>query len=193
MNNGVKLKSPAPKKIVPYPYLHLSVAIFFTLLFLGGIFLSSGKLISLSQKTAASRGQLTALRENVVALTALSQNLESVRGEITLLDKALPKEDGIVDFVKAIKGISREISLETFAFGSDQPSLNAAGNAYIDFGIEMKGAFPALRIFLDRFTNLPYIVKVQMVNLASIDQEEAQLTVQARIYVNDSFFSQADQ
>lgn len=178
---GIRLK-------IPFPHFHLSIAIVFSLLFLGGIVFTSDKLNSLSQEAEQSRSQLTALRELELSLKELSQNLQSVEKEIAIINQALPNEKTIIQFIKEFKEIDESVSIETFNFETDQPNKDKAGNFYIDLSVKLKGDFTALKDFLVKFVKLSYLVKLELVDIEKAGGGEAQMILKARIFVDDSFF-----
>lgn len=192
----MRAKTPAPTTLpvqkVFYPYLHLGVGIILTLVILGGIFFTSAKLADLAGKTEISRSQLTAIRDRGLSLQKLFQDLQSVAVEAEIINQALPDEAGVVSFVKKFREISADVLLDVFNFQTDQPVLDEAGNAYIDFDVELKGPFANLKNFLTRLVKMPYLIKLQVADIASADQEEAIMVVTARIYVNEVFFKEGD-
>ncbi len=173
---------------LPFPYFHLSIAFIFSLLFLGGIIFASDKLTSLSQEAEQSRSQLVALRELELSLKKLSQDLQSVEKEMVVINQALPNEETIIQFVKEFRAIGQDASIETFNFETDQPKKDKAGNFYIGFNVKLKGSFAVVKNFLISLVKLPYLVKLDLVDIEKAGEEEAQMILRAKIFVADSFF-----
>ena len=192
VNQAAKKKKrkqlPWGKTRIPYPYYHLGIGLFLTVLIVGGIIYTSRKLVNLAQETEMSRSQLTAMRDRDLSLKKLSQDLQLVAREEEIISQALPDEAGVINFVREFRKISHDVSLGVFNFQTDQPIVDELGNAYIDFSVELRGSFVNLKNFLTRLVNLPYLIKLQLVDIAGADQEEAIMVVSARIYVNDVFF-----
>jgi Tfp pilus assembly protein PilO len=187
-------KAKKEKKVkIPYPYLHFSIAFLFSLALLVGIVSVSQKLIDLAQETERNRGQMIALRERETALLKVGQDLDSVEGEISIIDQSLPNEEGIVRFVRDFRRITQEVSVKTFNFETDQPNFSEVGNPYIDFSAELTGRFDNLKNFLANLVSLPFIVKLQIVDISDVDREESQMVIGARIFVNDPFFQKGEQ
>jgi Tfp pilus assembly protein PilO len=184
----IRKEGLSQKLKIPFPYLHLSVAFVFTILFLVGIAFILGQLNSLSLKVEQSRGQLAALEEHEFNLKKLSQDLRSAQSEIAVIDQSLPDEEGIVEFVKKFKGISQNVSIEAFNFETEQPVVDETGNAYIDFTVELKGKFEDLKNFLIELVKLPYLTQLKIVDLDGADQEESKMVIRARIFVDQPFF-----
>jgi len=189
-----KKKAKKEKKVkIPYPYLHFSIAFLFSLALLVGITSTFGKLIDLAQETERNRGQMVALKERETALLKVSQDLDAVEHEISIIDQSLPDEEGIVRFIRDFRRITQEVSIKTFNFETDQPNFGEVGNPYIDFGAELTGRFDNLKNFLAKLVDLPFIVRLQIVDISDIDGEESQMVIGARIFVNDPFFQKGEQ
>lgn len=172
-------------------YLPLVIGFIFTLLLLVGIIFSYQKLTNLSQQAEQSRGQMLALEDRELSLKKLSLDFQSVQSEITVIDQALPDEQGIVDFVKQFREITQDVSVEVFSFQTDQPNTDSAGNYFLDFNVELRGSFENLRIFLTKLIGLPYLIKLQIVDIDQTILEEPKMVINARILVNNPFFQEA--
>ncbi|MBN1262891.1 MAG: type 4a pilus biogenesis protein PilO [Candidatus Pacebacteria bacterium] len=183
-----KIKAVSKKQHQFYPWLHLSLAVFFSALFLGGTFWLIGRLSSFGSQAEISRSQLIALKEQETSLKVISQNFSLVAEETEIIENSLPDEAGIVRFVKELKGISRDVSLSVFQFATDQPILDELGRSYIDFSLEAKGGFANLRRFLTDLAGLPYLLKLSLIDFSKTDQEETEMILHARIFVNTPFF-----
>jgi Tfp pilus assembly protein PilO len=197
MKKRIKQKPvrPKPKRakrsfrtVKLYPYLHLSLGAFFTLIFVAGSIFLANQLTDLSRRTELSRSQLMALGDREISLKKLVEDTSLLEPEIAVIEKALPSEEGVVSFVKEFKQIGRSVSVSAFKFETDQPSIDERENAYIDLIIELAGSLENTKIFLNDLIGLPYLIKLKIVDISGSNQEELSTVVKARIFVNNPFF-----
>lgn len=176
------------KPNISFPYFHISSGILLTIILIGGIFFSYTKLNQFTENARQSRSQLVAFQEKQTDLQQLAQNLASVESEAKIIDQSFPDEEGVVGFIRLLKAISSNVSLNVFDFVNDQPVADQAGQFYIDFNLEVAGSYENVELFLFRFINFPYLIDIKLIDLTGVESDDSRLILSARLYVNPSFF-----
>jgi len=182
------LKGKKPIFGIPYYYFYLAIGFVFTFLLLGGTIFISGKLSFLSGEVEQKKSQLIALQERDLSFKRLKRDLLLVEEEAKIINQSLPDEEGIILFIREVKKIGQEVSFEVFDFETDQPVTDGQGNAYIGFGMEAKGELNRLTVFLERLVKLPFLIRLQMIDINSVSPDESQMIIKAKIYVDQPFF-----
>lgn len=187
-------QSPSQKK-VPEPfsppnlYLRLGIAGVLGLILVGGIFFSAGRLKVLVAEIEKKRGQMVALQQKEENLRLLSVVLDSVKKETPLIEGALPDERGVVDFIKTVEDLGKEVNIESFSFESDRPQFDREGNSYIEWTIETSAPLAQLETFLEKLLALPLLIKPKLIDIDKIDEELGKLIFRGWLYVNPNFLS----
>lgn len=179
---------PRPPFSAPSLYLRLAIAGVLGLVFLSGIFFSAAQFKKLVTEIEEKRGQMVALRQKEENLKLLSTSLASVKPEAMLIEKALPNEREIIDFIKKTEDLGKEVAINSFSFESDRPQLDLAGNGFIEWTIEAIGPLDKLEKFLNELLGLPILIQPKIIDLDKMDQEESKLVFRARLFVAPDFF-----
>ncbi|MCJ7827746.1 hypothetical protein MUP65_01195 [Patescibacteria group bacterium] len=185
----VKAKKPA----IPYPYLHLGLGLLGTVLILVGICLAHQKLVLFATQAEENKSQLAALQESNVGQLSLHKQFESVEEYQLDIYEAFPNEETIVDFFVLFKRLIGEATVEAFDFQTDQPVVEVAGSPYIGFTAQISGKADQLEMFLERFSQQPYLVSFTLVDLEQNGSGEARLIIQARLEVDQNFYLQINE
>lgn len=185
----------APKKVkptfaVPSLYWRLAITGALTPLLLGGIFLTSGKLKTLAGEVEQKRGQLVALSERETSFKELAADLAAFGKELPLIEKALPNEERVIDFLGEVQKVREEseVTLTAFSFESDQPKADSKGNNYIELRLGVEGPLINLKNFLEKLLNLPILLKIKTIDASKMDEETSRLVLRAWLYVDPDFF-----
>ena len=177
---------------VPNLYWRLALAGVLSLILIGGIFFSSAKLNTLVLEIEKKRGQMVALQEKEESLRLLSVVLGSLQEEIPIVEKALPNERGVVDFIKEVGNLSGKVTIESLSFQSDQPQLDQEGNSYIEWTIEASGTLADLEEFSEKILNLPILIRPKVIDIDNMDEETSKLVLRAWLYVDPNFFPEGE-
>lgn len=184
-----KIKRPFS---VPNLYWRLAIAGVLSLILTGGIFFSSAKLKAQVSEVEKKRGQMVALQEKEESLRLLSLTLNSLKEEIPIVEKALPNERGVVDFIKEVGILGEKVMIESLSFGTDQPQLDQAGNSYIEWTIQASGSLTDLEEFLEKILSLPILIRPKVIDVDNVNEETSKLVFRAWLYVNPNFFPEEE-
>lgn len=191
------IRSTKPKRVkkkvrraflVPNLYWRLAVAGVLGLVLVGGIFFSSAKLKTSVSEIEKKRGQMVALQEREESLRLLAFELDTVKGEMSLVENVLPNEEGIVDFIKDIESLGEKVEIGKLSFESDQPQSDRLGRSYIEWTIEARGSLDNLEDFLEKLLSLPILIRSKVIDIDKMDEETSKLVFRAWLYVDPNFF-----
>lgn len=174
----------------PSLYLRLIIGGVLGIAMVGGIFFSASQLKLGVEEIEKKRGQMVALQEKEENLMMLSLIFSSVEGEIPLIEKAFPNQEEVIDFIKKVEELGREVSLENFNFESDRPQSDPEENSYLEWTIEASGPLPKLEEFLANLLSLPVLIRPKVIDIDEVDREVGKLVFRGWLYVEPDFFEE---
>lgn len=185
-----KVKKAKSVLNVPNLYWRLAVAAVLGLILTGGIFFSNHKLKALAKDAEQKKGQLVALSQKDENFKQLSSALTSLSEEIGLLQKALPSEEGVVEFINQIENIKQttEVEIKTFKFSDDLPKPDGGGNYYLELIIEAGGPLANLEKFSESLWQLPFLLKIKNQVINKMDEPTSEMILKIWLYVDPNFF-----
>ena len=186
---GLKKKPKKPGRAVGLAGRFL-VAGFLGIVFITGILIAKNKLEVLVGEIEQKRSQKIALEESDQALTMLAAGLVSVKEEVAVIEKAMPNEDELVNFLNLLEKVKDEsgIEIESLSFSADLPSVDPQGHRYVELAVKANGAQEKLENFVKKLLELPILKRLKVASFDKVNEETSQLVLKLWLYVDPEYF-----
>lgn len=160
-----------------------------------GTFLAADKLKTWVKDAQEKKSQLAALSEKEASHEQLKKDLNSLEKEAKVIQGALIKESQMIDLLEQIEALKQDlkINLSFLSFSDDVPRQDPEGHHYVEFTIEASGELAALKTFLEKILDWPYLIETRVVDISEMSAGTSQLIFKAWLYVDPNFFEEASQ
>jgi len=156
---------------------------------LGVIVYLIGQIPKVAKEVQMLRTQVVSTKMSEQDKLILIQDLEETEDLRVKLDKALPNEEEILDFILQIDEIRvSEVSVLKFSVDSDVPTKIGKASSFLPMTLVLKGTDKDVKDALKKIEDTQFFIKPLVINKEyAADGEVVVVTTQFHLFVSDQF------
>lgn len=117
-------------------------------------------------ETATAQKQTQDLQATLARLQSLKKSLPEKQALLNKLDKAVPKNPDLAEFIVQANDIADQAGIEFLSITPGQPAAGAGGVSEIQLTITLSGSFFQLQDYLQSLENLDRLVIIDSLNVS---------------------------
>ena len=156
-----------------------------TLFFIFLCFLNFVQLLFLSQNTSRYKNELAAQKaEQEIEKQGIT---EDTVNKIAAIDKYLPQEKDLIDFVQKINLAKSQFKSFTFTLNNEDP-VKFAGATYFPFEIKINGDLVNILIFSQQLVKSTYLIRLDTIQVGTNERsKEIEAVLTGKLLTADDF------
>lgn len=107
--------------------------------------------------------------------------------DVTLIDKALPNQQGVIEFISSINKSESQFEKLSLNFETDEPKKDEY--KYLPFVLEISGDSVRVTEFLKKLLKAPFVLEITSLEIKQKEgsANQADAVVKANLYVSEVF------
>lgn len=161
----------------------LAIGVVAIIFLVGGLFWTGGRIAGYGDEAENWRRTLSdrlVLSQSFAALRSQYDN--QAKDYLVFMKRAIPAEDGLIDFSKSLQFLASQEGTEMgFQFTGDPVPAGSDALGFIPFNLSLKGGFAQITSFVEQLDRFRFLVAVENLDL-SLDGKVYAGTLNGRVF-----------